>query len=252
MFRRGFTLIELMIVIAVVMLVIGAGVIVLNGLVDAERLRSAAKMIRADIADSRVRAMESGQIFCIRCQLGGDMLIIDRVLDAHFVAGHSSRGNSRRFDLYNELDPFEEGGFVGDSTDYVLRDPAMASEERGTRFVKLPDGVSVVDLIAVPEERATFYLGLTGNETTIADEGMLVSENIENRDIRLGETSAGDKNWSTPIFFYPDGTCSTAAILLKNNNDRYIEIRLRGIIGLTKLTEIFGQEDYNGELDPKR
>ncbi|MDR0390570.1 MAG: hypothetical protein LBH59_01585, partial [Planctomycetaceae bacterium] len=62
----------------------------------------------------------------------------------------------------------------------------------------------------------------------------------------------GEKLWSTPIFFYPDGTCSTAALLLKNSKDQCIEIRLRGMVGLTKVTETVGSSDYTGELNVSR
>ncbi|MDR0391633.1 MAG: prepilin-type N-terminal cleavage/methylation domain-containing protein, partial [Planctomycetaceae bacterium] len=227
---RGFTLLEIMIVIGIFSLVLSAGVFAFSGLVEGQRLRAAAVMIRAEISEARSKAMESGQIFCIRCQVGGDVLIIDRILDVHFTAGLSSRSTSRRFDAYNELDPFEEGGFVGDYTDFIIRDPNNTSQERGTQFVNLPTGVKVVDLIAIPDERATFYLGLTGDDESTINDEMLVNEEIDNRNIRLGETSAGEKLWSTPIFFYPDGTCSTAALLLKNSKDQCIEIRLRGMV----------------------
>ncbi|MDR1485331.1 MAG: prepilin-type N-terminal cleavage/methylation domain-containing protein [Planctomycetaceae bacterium] len=250
--RIGFTLIEIIIVLSIFLLVLSAGVVLFTGLVEGQRLRSAAVMIRAEIAEARLRAMESGQIFCIRCQIGGGELIIDRILDVHFTAGLSSRSTSRRFDLYNESDPFEEGGFVGDYTDFIIRDPASASEERGTRFINLPDGVKVSDLVTIPDERATFYLGLTGADEANTDDEMLVNEEIDNRNIRLGETSAGEKIWSTPIFFYPDGTCSTAAILLKSERDQCIEIRLRGMTGLSKVTETVGANDYAGELDAAR
>jgi hypothetical protein len=248
----GFTLIEIMMVLCIFLLVLLSGVVVFNGLLDGQRLRSASVMIRSEISAARSQAMESGQIFCIRCQIGGDELIIDRILDVHFTAGLSSRSTSRRFDLYNETDLFEDGGFIGDYTDFIIRDPSGASKERGTRFVKLPAGVKVSDLITIPDERATFYLGLTGGEESTADEEMLVNEEIENRNIRLGETSSGEQLWSTPIFFYPDGTCSTAALLLKNNKDQCIEIRLRGMTGLTKVTETVGSNDYIGELNPSR
>ncbi|MDR2346459.1 MAG: prepilin-type N-terminal cleavage/methylation domain-containing protein [Planctomycetaceae bacterium] len=250
--QNGFTLIEIIIVIVIITLVISASVITIHALVDSQRLKSAAVMIRAEISEARALAMEIGQIVCIRCQIGGDEIIIDKILDAHFTAGLSSRSTSRKYDLYNELDPFESGGFVGDYTDFIIKDPSNASKNDGTRFVKLPTNVKVSDVISIPEERATFYLGLTNDNNATTDEETLVDENIDNRNIRLGETSSGEKLWSTPIFFYPDGTCSTSALLLKNNKAQCIEIRLRGITGLTKVTETFAPTTYIGELDPTR
>ncbi|MDR1480733.1 MAG: prepilin-type N-terminal cleavage/methylation domain-containing protein [Planctomycetaceae bacterium] len=250
--HSGFTLIEIMVVLLIFSLLLSSVVVLFNGFAEGQRLRSAVTTVRTEVSEARIRAMESGQIFCIRCQLGGEELIIDRILDAHFTAGLSSRSTSRRFDLNNEYDPFEEGGFVGDYTDFIIRDPSSASKDRGTRFVSLPAGIKVSDVVVLPEERAVFYLGLTGGEESVLDREMLVNEEIDNRNIRLGETGSGDKTWSTPIFFYPDGTCSTAALLLKNVNGQFVEIRLRGMTGLTKVTETFTPNEYTGELDTSR
>jgi prepilin-type N-terminal cleavage/methylation domain-containing protein len=247
--NRGFTLIEIMVVLTISLFIISSGVFLFNSLLESQKLRSAAVSIRAEIAEARSLAMEKGQIFCIRCQISGEEIIIDRILDSHFTAGLSSRSTSRKFDQNNESDPFEEGGFVGNYTDYIIKDPANASKEYGAKFVKLPTNIKVSDLITIPDERATFYLGMTGdNNNANSDDEMLIDENIDTRNIRLGETNSGEKLWSTPIFFYPDGTCSTAALMLKNNKDQCIEIRLRGITGLTKITETFGSTDYAGEL----
>lgn len=41
-----------------------------------------------------------------------------------------------------------------------------------------------------------------------------------------------ESNWSTPIFCYPDGTCSTARIVLRNLRDRYVLLTLRGLTGV--------------------
>ncbi|MDR2170338.1 MAG: prepilin-type N-terminal cleavage/methylation domain-containing protein [Planctomycetaceae bacterium] len=251
-FVNGFTLVEVMVVLTIMLFVLSAGVLLFGGIISGQRLRSGAVLVRSEVLAARVKAMESGQIYCIRCQIGGGEIIVDCILDVHFTAGLSSRSTSRRFDVYGESDPFEAGGFVGDYTDFIIRDPAGASKERGTQFVKLPEGVRTADLIVLPEERATFYLGLTGNEDDSMDGEMLVDEEIDNRNVRLGETNSGDKLWSAPIFFYPDGTCSTAALLLKNDKDQCIEIRLRGLTGLTKLTETIDANNYNGELDIER
>ncbi|MDR2762086.1 MAG: type II secretion system GspH family protein [Planctomycetaceae bacterium] len=251
--NTGFTLIEVMVVLTIFSFVFSAGVILFGGLVEGQRLRSAAVLIRGEISEARLLSMEKGQIFCIRCQIGGEEVLIDRILDVHFTAGLSSRSTSRKFDQNDEYDPFEEGGFVGDYTDYIIKDPSNVSNENGARVVKLPTGVKFVDLVTIPDERATFYLGMTGDDSNSNSDGeMLLDENIETRNIRLGETSSGEKLWSTPIFFYPDGTSSTAALLLKNSKDQCIEIRLRGITGLTKITESFSTTDYAGELDATR
>ena len=226
----------------------------LRGTLVQQQLKFSADEVRGEWLDTRVRAMEEGQIFCMRCQLGGNTIIIDRVLDAHFTAGLSSRQTSRRYDTGNEYDPFEKGGFTGDAQDFVLRNPDSATEGNGTSIIKLPESVIFADVIAVAEERSAFYLGLTApGETQTDDIEIYQFEAIMTGEIRLGETPGVDgKAWSVPIFFYPDGSTSTAAVLLKNENGRCIEVRLRGLTGTGRATGITLATDYIGELEPDR
>jgi hypothetical protein len=253
-FRAAFTLIEILLVFVILLVLTGVGIPLLQRTLESQRLRSSAEILRGEWHDARIKAMEEGQIFCFRGQLGGSEVILDRILDAHFTAGLSSRDTSERFDLSGELDPFEKGNFTGKTDDFVLRDPSLASEESGSKIIKLPDSVFIADIIALPEERAVFYLGLTvPGETDEIEENQAESEAITNQEIRLGETSGSDgKLWSVPIFFYPDGTTSAAALLLKNRHGNCIEIRLRGLTGIAKINEINSAENYTGELDSSR
>ena len=256
MFRRiGFTLIEIMVVLLILVLIALLGVPVLRGTLVQQQLKFSADQIRGEWLDARVQAMEEGQIFCMRCQLGGNTIIIDRILDTHFTAGLSSRQTSSRYDTGYEYDPFEKGGFTGDAQDFVLRHPDSVTEESGTIIIKLPESVIFVDAIAVAEERSAFYLGLTdpGEVQTDDDIEVYQVEAIMTGEIRLGETPGADgKAWSVPIFFYPDGTTSTAAVLLKNANGRCIEVRLRGLTGTGKSMGIVLATGYTGELEPDR
>ena len=252
-YRIGFTLIEVVLVLAILVLIASLGMPVLRGTLAQQRLKYSADRIRGEWFDARVRAMEEGQIFCMRCKLGGSTLIVDRVLDAHFTAGLSSRQTTNRFNTYNELDPFEKGGFTGDIYDFILRDPDSVTERGGTIIIELPSTVVFADVIAVTEERSAFYLGLTAPSEAMVEENISEIEAITTGDIRLGETSSSDgMAWSTPIFFYPDSSTSTAAILLKTESGHCIEIRLRGLTGTGTATPITSVEGYIGELDSSR
>ena len=77
-------------------------------------------------------------------------------------------------------------------------------------------------------------------------------QEIMTGEIRYGETPGTNGMWSSPIFFYPDGSSSTAAILLKNEAGRCIEVRLRGFTGTSMVTDITMVSDYVGELVPER
>lgn len=46
----------------------------------------------------------------------------------------------------------------------------------------------------------------------------------------------------TPLLFYPDGSTSTARVVLKNEHDRCIEVTLRGLTGVASVGEVFSAE----------
>ena len=255
--RIGFTLVEILLVIFILSLLAVLGMTVMRGTLAQQQLKYSANLVRGEWRDANVLAMEEGQILCMRGKIGGSTVIIDRVLDTHFTAGLSSRKTTTRFDANSEYDSFEKGGFTGEMQDFILRDPDLAMEHDGVVKTELPSTVTIADVIAVAEERSAFYLGLSApSETETTDNNDMEIYNIEallTGEIRLGETSSTDGTvWSTPIFFYPDGSTSTAAILLKNDAGRCIEIRLRGLTGTSMATEIKTTNDYIGELDVNR
>ena len=256
----GFTLIEVLVVLVILILITTLGILAMRGTLAQQQLKYSADQIRGLWLDTKVRAMEEGQIFCMRGKIGGSTLIIDRILDTHFTAGLSSRQTTRRFEVNNEYDPFEKGGFTGDEQDFILRAPQSATEGGNTVIIELPGSVTIADVIAATEERSAFYLGLTdpGEETMPHSSDIDIEiygiEAITSGEIRLGETASAEDNtaWSTPIFFYPDGSTSTAAVLLKNEAGRCMEVRLRGLTGTGTATGITLITDYTGELNVNR
>lgn len=257
MFRQaGFTFVEIVLVLVILILIASLGIPAMRGTLAQQQLQHSANQIRGEWLEARVRAMDDGQILVMRAELGGSRLIISRVLDAHFTAGLSSRQTTGRFDAYHQLDPFERGGFTGDMHDFILRDPDLATAGSSTTIIQLPRTIVIADVITVVEERAAFYLGLTAPGETMGrmdgSEEFFALDAITTGDIRLGETPGVDGIWSSPIFFYPDGSTTTAAMLLKNDMRRCIEIRLRGLTGTSTATPITLTSGHIGELDPER
>ena len=57
-----------------------------------------------------------------------------------------------------------------------------------------------------------------------------------------GPSTAGVAGWSEPILFYPDGTSSTARLILRSEYDRCVDLSLRGLTGVVHVSE-----PYSGE-----
>ena len=254
--RSAFTLIEVILVLVVLVVLTGLSLPLLRNSLTNHRLKKSADIVRAEWGRLRIQAMEEGQILCFRALIGGNRILVDRVLDAHFAASmrtDDSLLRRRGGDIagtpgYYEEDYFYSRGFSGSDEDFILRDPSQASSETGARFLELPEGVFFSDTLAVPDERAAYYLGFTVGE----DEQGRVQDPVANRDTRYGETRARDGTlWSAPVFFFPDGTTSTAAVLVKNQTNRCLEVRLRGLTGTTSTGSITFPEQYRGELNPE-
>lgn len=252
-FAPGFTLIEVMIVIVVLLILASVSTPMMFNMLHNYRLKKSADIIRAEWIHLRVKAMEDGKIYCFRTMLGGNRILVDQVLDVHFAASMRVDDNYDRNSVDGspaamEGDKFYSSGFTGDEGDFILRDPSQADTDSGARFIQLPEGVFFSDTLAVPDERAAYYLGYTVGDTE--DRGS-TQDPVLNRDTRFGETQARDgTTWSAPVFFFPDGTTSTAASLLKNQKDRCLEVRLRGLTGTATIGSISFPDGYIGELDP--
>lgn len=84
----------------------------------------------------------------------------------------------------------------------------MAAVSLGPKVETLPENIAFMASEIVAENRAQFL-------TATAD-----------------STTESDPTWSAPIFFYPDGTSSTARLVLMNQRDRYVLLTLRGLTGV--------------------
>lgn len=249
------TLVEVMIVIAILVVLAALAVPIINSSLSGSRLRKAADSVRAEWAGLRIQAMEEGQILCFRCSIDGNEILIDRVLDIHYAAALSTSGSEDGMDAadtYRESEDssygFGSAGFTGSEDDFILRDPSLATEDSGARKLTLVGGAVFADALAVPDERTAYLLGNPVEDMeTSRGAG---DQSIKNQDARYGQAAGRDgQSWSAPIFFFPDGTTSTAAVLLRNEEgDRCLEVRLRGLTGSTSVTEIRSQDNYTGEM----
>jgi hypothetical protein len=85
--------------------------------------------------------------------------------------------------------------------------------------------------------------------TTVAErpgelpEGIVFHAAEKLADVRASETDAGGGQTAPQIFFFPDGTTSTAQVLITNNKDRFLKVRLRGMTGIAQMGEVVSAEE---------
>jgi Tfp pilus assembly protein FimT len=61
--RIGFTLVEVLLVLFILILISALGITVMRGTLALQQLKHSASQVRGEWLDARVRAMEEGQIF---------------------------------------------------------------------------------------------------------------------------------------------------------------------------------------------
>jgi Tfp pilus assembly protein FimT len=202
--RSGLTLLEVCLVL--VLLVVMALLVrpMLEGPLDGRRLRLAADTVRAEWAAARNRAMRTGEVQAFHlCQGTGQH--------------RTERFANPSGDLETDL-PGASGAAVGATS---TGDPNEAPVINGVRVKTLSERVVFYDLLVQNDVRSQQY-------------------SLEDSTAAAGLMTTG--TWMTPILFYPDGTCSSARVVLQAPRGRSISIDLRGVTGTTLLGPVLSAE----------
>jgi prepilin-type N-terminal cleavage/methylation domain-containing protein len=143
--RQGFTLIELMLVVALIVIVVGVSVPVIQSMMDDARINASGDLVSGKMAEARARAMDDGR----RWKVG-------------FIANTGvyqiAPEDSSEWDTASR-DPNEDADLIRDSLpqDVVFaftREAIMGGDQAGgaggnweTAAIFLPDGSAVDDTI---------------------------------------------------------------------------------------------------------
>ena len=227
--RQGLTLIEMLLVLALVV-AMAAMVVPTLGVFDDEYLRQAAEQVRGDWTAARVEAMTSGltQVFRYEIETGeyvlqpweGDDALLEASAGAS-ASGGISRGTlntpeSGNGSLANPA-ALGAGGFGGTSGS-----PYAAPAGSGAGMMA---NTSAVHQKTLPEQIkiASCQVGMDIRAVQVAD-------------------AVGSSYLAPPILFYPDGTTSDAILTLVNEEGDSISLQLRGLTGITQVSEISYQQ----------
>ena len=174
--RRGYTLFEILLVMAILVAVGAVAVPIFRQSFEVERLRKGGDTLRTAWAKARVQAMTTGQTQVFQFEYASNQ----------FVVG-----------------PWEIG---------AEQTEAAATGTVALRTGQLPDGI-------------VFY----------------AAEKLA--DARASAVEEGVAETAPQIFFYPDGTTSTAQVMLANQHDRFVKVFLRGLTGVPRVGDVVSAEE---------
>lgn len=192
-----------MLVIAIMVAVLAVSFPLMRGSFDDQRLRKAAEMVQTEFARARNRAIKTGKV----------QVFQHAVFSDQFVTTEQSS---------------LEDALLGASTDdeSAIRSAIDTAYTTSTLpMKKLPERVYFVGADVRIDQRTSVELSSFEASPALQD----VAATAASRE------TTGDMSWGMPIFFFPDGTTSTASIVVANERQRSIEVSLRGLTGLARV-----------------
>ncbi len=202
--RSAFTLLELLLTLAVLSIIISVAVPQALSLLGDTRLLRGASQLQVKMTQLRVDSMRGGQVMMLEGQLNTGML---------------------RIRPFTSLSDATESLDAGGSQSALLTGANQASmtvldttaSEVAEQTIELPEDVTIESISVVTAARS-----LQVQQQLVADQG---------------------DGWSQPILFYADGTTSTAAISLVHPVVGRVVVKIRGITGDVTATEVTANSD---------
>lgn len=219
--RRGLTLMELLLVLAILVLTAAISLPALRGTLRNQQLSRAGDIVRVEWARAHVRAMKTGRIQMFRYQVGGPGFRVepwaagDDMLEAATVQYPDGLGLAAA-----------PAGFGASAPPAPQTPPANVQVDE--------QGNPQSDRYRLPEE-ITFVAG---------------DARTESRAMKIEQTileSERNVEWSRPILFYPDGSTSDAFVIVGGPQQTGVRIDLRGLTGAAKVSEIAPVDELMAE-----
>ena len=195
--RSGFSLVELLIVMAVLAAVAGLVLPSMRGPLDKSRLTGAAKELQASLAKARSLAIRESTQVVFRYEISGDRYIIERAPD-----------------VLNTMITVLEDSSGPTTTPSGL---TTASAVTPTQPI---DGTGESNLISLTLREGQLPVGVTFAEPVTS--GFITSE----------ASATSLRRWSNPIRFQPSGRTEDATIRVAGQRDFVVDVTLRGLTAM--------------------
>ncbi len=196
--RAGHTLLELLLVLAILAMGLALAIPTYESLVSERRLQKSAEELELQLQEARVKAMRTGQSQVFRFEIGANTYVCEP-----WMSGKEE---------------------LNAGPGAVLQDGSGQAVETSTSNIN-----TIVDTSKTQrqlEEGIVFASANTANDSRA--QLAVLQEN--------GGTAGATS--STPVMFYPDGTATTAELILEDPKGNRRAIQIRGLTGRTKLTAI--------------
>ncbi len=208
--RNGMTLLELMLVLALLVVMGAMALPAIRGPFSNQRLRKAGELVRIEWNKARIQAMKTGQIQTFRYETDGGVYYIEPYLteqdwlEADAVES-TARGSSSAQATGTAMAPVSGSPVTGIT-------PQVRQRE-------LPEGVIFAGGYFESDSRS-----------------MEIQQETQSALMTAG-------NQVAPILFYPDGTTSDAELILSNDQNLFVRVTLRSLTGIAKVSDLLNANE---------
>ncbi|MCU0708766.1 MAG: prepilin-type N-terminal cleavage/methylation domain-containing protein [Pirellula sp.] len=205
--KRGFTLLELLLVLAILAIMASIAVPTFESMISSRRIQQSIERLQNELLEARVEAMKTGQAQVFRATIHGDSYSISPWLSGDEASDASAGATVMTAGGVMETERTETGAVA-----------STASSAGGL------DSESVKQL----DTDVMFY----AVETLVdARNALEIQQSGEIAPLPGVATAPTSGSMSSPLLLYPDGTSTTAQIILADVHGRRMAIQLRGVTG---------------------
>jgi prepilin-type N-terminal cleavage/methylation domain-containing protein len=238
--RRAFTLLELLLVLALIVAIVSLAGTNLRSGFRHQRLRKAAEQVRTEWARARIEAIKRGRVHVFyHIQQGNQYVTMPQTslddLPPEWIGGtNPSMGTSLTgtASLTGSRSLTGNTSFAGGAGSLrqpsagfgTLSDPWQQELLGQVRQRELPTGVRFLGADVQFDQRSMIQLNQTADPTAFGP-----------ATAGFGPDLTSAQQWGMPIFFFPDGTTSTAQLVLMNDHQEAMRVYLRGLTGLARV-----------------
>ncbi len=209
--RHAFTLLELMLVLAIIAAIGAIAFPAFRGVFDRQRLQASAEKIRLELDRARLLAMRTGQAQMFECAPGQGKFSVHPLTQQSDMV-NSGEGAKVLTQFGTVAETAENGALM--ATEQV----ALSGDVK-----ELEEEITFVSCVVATDSRAF----------NLAQQTM------------TGQVSTA--NVGQVIIFYPDGSTSNAEVRLQNARGEMRAVRLRGLTGHVKVLTITNVSSAEGD-----
>lgn len=201
--RGGFTLLELLLVLAIIAMMGAIAAPRITDMFERQKLRGAANDLRLVWDEARITAMRTGQTQVFNCVPETGSYTVKPLLL-----------QSDATDVGQGATVMLSGGVTGETTSNGL---LTAADLTLADSKSLAESITFVSCLVVGNMRAI----ATAQESQTTGTGEVNTQNI-----------------GQAVIFYPDGSASTAEVRIQNERGDVRAVQVRGLTGVSRVVEI--------------